>query len=75
MFNNLVAEQARHKMTNENVAEKLGISRVSYESKKKSGRFTVSECWALCSLFKCSFEYLFSIDSPTVDKPAQQMPI
>lgn len=30
MFNNLVAEQARHKMTNENVAEKLGISRVSY---------------------------------------------
>lgn len=70
MFNNLVAEQARYKMTNENVAEKLGISRVSYESKKKSGRFTVAECWALCLLFKCSFEYLFATEPEGEDKPA-----
>lgn len=66
MFANLAAEQARHKMTNEIVAQKLGISRVSYESKKKSGRFTVAECWALCLIFRCDFEYLFA----TEDKPA-----
>ena len=66
MFANLAAEQARYKMTNESVAEKLGISLVSYESKKKSGRFTVAECWALCLLFSCNFEYLFA----TEDKPA-----
>ena len=66
MFANLAAEQVRYKMTNESVAEKLGISRVSYESKKKSGRFTVAECWALCLLFSCNFEYLFA----TEDKPA-----
>ena len=49
-------------MTNENVAKELGISRVSYESKKKSGKFTVSECWNLCTLFDCDFEYLFAVD-------------
>ena len=33
LFRNLEAEQARKGLTNSNVAEKLGISRVSYESK------------------------------------------
>lgn len=37
MFRNLDAEQARNSLTNADVAEKLGISRVSYESKKKQG--------------------------------------
>lgn len=35
LFRNLEAEQARYGLTNQNVADKLGISRVSYESKKK----------------------------------------
>lgn len=61
MFNNLNAEQARLKMTNSNVAERLGISRVSYENKKKSGKFTVIEAEKLCQLFGCSFEYLFEV--------------
>ena len=61
MFNNLNAEQARLKMTNSNVAERLGISRVSYENKKKSGKFTVIEAKKLCQLFGCSFEYLFEV--------------
>lgn len=43
MFKNLDAEQARRGLTNSAVAEKLGISRVSYESKKKSGKFYVYE--------------------------------
>lgn len=36
MFKNLDAEQARAGMTNLNVAEKLGISRVSYEKQEKN---------------------------------------
>ncbi len=35
MFRNLEAEQARFGMTNQQVADKLGISRSSYEKKKK----------------------------------------
>lgn len=36
MFKNLNAEQARMGLTNSDVAQRLGISRVSYESKKKT---------------------------------------
>lgn len=68
MFRNLNAEQARAGLNNTKVAEKLGISRVSYESKKKSGKFTTSEAKALCMIFSCSFDYLFACDDdiPTV---------
>ena len=62
MFRNLEAEQARAGMNNTQVAEKLGISRVSYESKKKSGKFTTLEIKILCALFSCSFDYLFATD-------------
>lgn len=60
MFRNLDAEQARHGYTNQNMADKLGISRVSYENKKKSGKFTTAEIKVLCKLFKCKFDYLFA---------------
>ena len=59
MFRNLNAEQARNGFNNADVAEYLGISRVSYERKKKSGKFTSVEIKKLCTLFKCTFEYLF----------------
>lgn len=62
MFRNLEAEQARFSYSNSDMAEKLGISRVSYENKKKSGKFTTFEIKALCKLFKCKFDYLFAID-------------
>lgn len=67
MFRNLDAEQARMGMSNTDVATELGISRVSYESKKKSGKFTTIEAKKLCDLFHCSFEYLFETDG---DEPA-----
>lgn len=59
MFRNLEAEQARNGFTNTDMAKKLGISRVSYENKKKSGKFTTFEIKTLCKLFKCKFDYLF----------------
>lgn len=62
MFRNLEAEQARNGFTNQAMAEKLGISRVSYENKKKSGKFTTFEIKTLCKLFKCKFDYLFSTE-------------
>lgn len=68
MFRNLEAEQARLGYTNSTVAEKLGISRVSYENKKKSGKFTTAEIKVLCSIFKCKFDYLFAEGNPGSDE-------
>ena len=59
MFRNLEAEQARFNFTNQQMAEKLGMSRVSYENKKKSGKFTAFEAKKLNKLFKVKFDYLF----------------
>lgn len=59
MFKNLNAEQARRDMTNTIVAEKLGITRQTYESKKATGKFTLAEIRALCKMFDCGFDYLF----------------
>ena len=62
MFRNLDAEQARLKLTDQKVADKLGISRVSYVNKKKTGKFTTMEIKALCKLFNRKFDYLFDTD-------------
>ena len=67
MFRNLDAEQSRRKMTNFQVAEYLGISRVTYENKKKNGLFTRPQIVRLIRLFDCTFEYLFAT---TNDKTA-----
>lgn len=63
MFSNLKAEQARRGMTNATVAERLGISRTSYESKLRTGNFRVSEAMKLCELYGCEFNYLFADSS------------
>ena len=60
MYPNLNAEQARHNMTNQQVADELGICRTSYESKKKNGKFVVTEAAKLCRMFDSEFNYLFS---------------
>ena len=62
MFRNLDAEQARKHLNNTEVAEILGLSRVSYESKKKSGKFTTLEIKKLCEFFDCDFDYLFQFE-------------
>ncbi len=62
MFPNLEAEQARNRMTNMQVAEKLDLSRASYENKKRTGKFYVSEIRMLCELFDCTYEYLFAAE-------------
>ena len=67
MFPNLEAEQGRHRMSNQVVAGKLGVSRKTYELKKKNGNFTWPQIVKLMELFGCTFEYLFD-----EGKPAEQ---
>lgn len=62
VFKNLNAEQARHGYTNTYVAKELGISRVSYENKKKTGKFTTPEIKRLCKMFGRGFDYLFETE-------------
>lgn len=62
MFRNLDAEQARYSYTNQQMADKLGISRVSYENKKKTGKFTALEAKKMCKIFKVKFDYLFATE-------------
>lgn len=66
MFRNLEAEQARYGFNNSDMGEKLGISRVSYENKKKNGKFTTIEIKTLCKLFRCKFDYLFATEEKEV---------
>lgn len=62
MFRNLDAEQARYSLTNAEMAERLGISRVSYENKKRTGKFTTFEIKVLLKMFDCKFDYLFQTE-------------
>ena len=64
MYPNLDAEQARYRDTNQMVADFLGISRIAYENKKKSGKFTAPQIARLCEKYGVKFEYLFA-EHPT----------
>lgn len=63
MFRNLEAEQHRRNLTNAEVAQILNVSRSTYESKKRNGKFTRPEIVTLLKLFNCKFEYLFNTES------------
>lgn len=60
VYPNIKLEQFKMQLTNAEVAQKIGISRVSYESKLKSGRFVASEVLKMCELFDCDTKYLFA---------------
>ncbi len=62
MFPNLNAEQARYGHSNQYIANYLNLNRCTYESKKKSGRFSMDEINRLCELYKCDYKYLFSFE-------------
>ena len=56
MFPNLLGQKAIHHLTDDDMANIIGISRTAYQSKKKSGRFTPAECQAYCKYFGKSFQ-------------------
>ncbi len=68
MLKNLDAEQRRARMNNSQMAEILGISRITYENKKKTGQFTRPQIVTLMNLFGCRFEYLFAFKNESKDK-------
>lgn len=59
MYRNIVVEKARCGYTDEYLAEKLNMSRMTFCRKMKSGNFTVHECKMLMKLFGKPFNYLF----------------
>lgn len=59
MFANLLGQKAVHRLTNDDMARLIGVSRPSYESKIRTGKFTVRECKALMNYFGKTFEFLF----------------
>mgnify|MGYP005767786285 CR=1 FL=1 len=70
MFRNLEAEQKRRGLTNSQISEILGISRATYEAKKKNGMFSRPQIVKLLELFGCDFNYLFAYSDDTTQKPA-----
>lgn len=62
MFPNLLGQKAFHKMSDEDMARVIGVSRNTYQQKMRSGRFTPEECKKLCAHFGKRFEYLFAIE-------------
>lgn len=62
MFANLLGQKAYHKLTDEEMGKIIGVSRNTYCSKMKSGRFWPDECKKYCCFFGKSFDYLFATD-------------
>jgi DNA-binding XRE family transcriptional regulator len=62
MFPNLEAEQRRKNLNNADMAKLLGVSRNSFETKKKTGKFWREEIIKLCGFFDKGFEYLFATE-------------
>ena len=62
MYPNLLGQKALHKLTEDDMARIIGVSRTAYQSKTKSGRFTPQECLAYCRYFGKKFECLSAED-------------
>lgn len=63
MYANLLEQKANRKMSNEDMAKIIGVSRNSYEAKIKSGRFTPQECFKYIKYFNKTFAFLFATDN------------
>lgn len=63
MCANLLEQKANRKMSNEDMAKIIGVSRNSYEAKIKSGRFTLQECLKYIKYFNKTFAFLFATDN------------
>lgn len=63
MLKNLLAEKIAHRLTNQEMANIIGTSRLTYENKVRNDKFTVSECKAFMKYFNKTFEVLFATDN------------
>lgn len=62
MFPNLLGQKAFYKMSNDDMASVIGVSRVSFENKMRTGKFTVREINAYIRFFKKPYDYLFATE-------------
>lgn len=63
-YKNLAAEQARHGLTEDDMAKALGCHRHTYMAKRQNGGFKLEEAFILCELFGSSVDYLFATETP-----------
>lgn len=63
MFPNLMGQKAFHKLTSDDMGKIIKVSRQTYESKIKTGRFTPMECAAYCRYFNKPFDFLFATET------------
>ena len=71
MLNNLNAEQKRRGLTNEQVADIIGVAENTYIWKKRTGKFFRHEILKLMEFFDCEFDYLFKDSMQGGDTNAQ----
>jgi len=62
MYPNIIGQKAICRLSNEEMAKIIGVSRRAYEQKMRSGRFTPKECIAYCNFFDKPFAFLFATD-------------
>lgn len=60
MFPNLIGQKAVHHLTDDDMSEIICTTRITYQRKLTTGKFTVAECKALCRHFNKPFDYLFA---------------
>ena len=63
MFPNLLGQKAYHKLTNDDMARIINVSRPTYERKVRNGKFTFDECMKFAAYFGKSFDYLFEVEN------------
>lgn len=62
MYPNLLGLKAVRKISNDDMANAIGISRQAFNHKLKTGKFTVPECKVYINMFGKPFEYLFATE-------------
>lgn len=62
MYANLLGQKAFHKMTDEDMAKIIDVTRNAYSQKIRTGRFTPEECKKYMIYFEKPFSYLFATD-------------
>lgn len=62
MYPNLLGLKAVRKISSDDMAKAIGISRQSFNHKLKTGKFTVSECKVYVDMFGKPFDYLFATE-------------
>lgn len=58
-FPHLLGQKEINDLSDQQMADIIGVSRNTYGKKIRSGRFAPEECTKYCLYFKKDFEYLF----------------